>query len=100
MVFLTCSFQSPDIGQTSDRGISDFGISGQSLMKRHCHNSRASDDTDKTDKKLGPVTKLDKRNKTKSKKFDDDVISENCDVTVIFQFTVNLKQSGTRIPDA
>ena len=35
--------------------------------------------------KLGPVTKLDKRNKTTSKNFDDDVMSENCDVTAIFQ---------------
>ena len=34
--------------------------------------------------KLGPVTKLDKRNKTMSKKFDDDVMSENCDVIVSF----------------
>ena len=34
--------------------------------------------------KLGPVTKLDKRNKTLSKKFDEDVISENYDVIVIF----------------
>ena len=34
--------------------------------------------------KLGPVTKLDKRNKTTSKKFDDDIMSENCDVIVIF----------------
>ena len=36
------------------------------------------------DMKLGPVTKLDKRNKTKSKKFGDDVMSENCDVIAIF----------------
>ena len=35
--------------------------------------------------KLGPVTKLDKRNKTTSKKFDVDVMSENCDVIVIFR---------------
>ena len=34
--------------------------------------------------KLGPVTKLDKRNKTTSKNFEDEVISENCDVIVIF----------------
>ena len=34
--------------------------------------------------KLGPVTKLDKRNKTTSKKIDDDVMSENCDVIFIF----------------
>ena len=50
--------------------------------------------------KLGPVTKLDKRNKTTSKKFDDDVMSKNCDVIAIFQFTTNLEQSESRIPDA
>ena len=33
--------------------------------------------------KLGPVTKLDKRNKKTSKTFDD-VMSENCDVIVTF----------------
>ena len=33
--------------------------------------------------KLGPVTKLDKRNKT-SKKIDDNLMLENCDVIVIF----------------
>ena len=35
--------------------------------------------------KLGLVTKLDKKNKTKSKTFDDDVMSKNCDVIVIFR---------------
>ena len=39
--------------------------------------------------KLGPVTKLDKRNKTTSKKFEDDFMSANCDVI-----------DGGRIPDA
>ena len=34
--------------------------------------------------KTGPVTKLDKRNKTTSKKSDDEVISENCGVIAIF----------------
>ena len=34
--------------------------------------------------KLGPVTKLDKRNKTNSKQSDDYVMSASCDVTVIF----------------
>ena len=34
--------------------------------------------------KLRLVTKLDKRNKTRSKKFSDDVMSANCDVIVIF----------------
>ena len=35
--------------------------------------------------KLGPVTKLDRRNKTRSRKVNDDVMPENCDVIVIFQ---------------
>ena len=34
--------------------------------------------------KLGLVTKLDKRNKTMSKKSEDDAMSTNCDVIVIF----------------
>ena len=34
--------------------------------------------------KLVPITKLDKRNKTKSKKFGYDVMLENSDVIVIF----------------
>ena len=50
-------------------------------MKENCHNSRASGDIDM---KLGPVTKLDKTNKTALKNFDDDVMSGNCDVIVIF----------------
>ena len=33
---------------------------------------------------LGPVTKVDKKNKATLKKFDDDVMSENCDVIAIF----------------
>ena len=34
--------------------------------------------------KLRPVAKLDKRKKIMSKRIDDDVMSENCDVIVIF----------------
>ena len=34
--------------------------------------------------KLGPITKPDNRNKTTSKKNFDDVMSENCDIIVIF----------------
>ena len=63
-------------------GISDFQISGQSLIKRNCQNSRTSDNIDL---KLVPVTKLDKRNKTTLKKFDDDAISENYDFIAIFR---------------
>ena len=61
-----------------------FPISGflfKSLINKNCHSSRTSDDIDM---KLGPVTKLDKRNTTKSKKFDDYVVSANYDVIVIF----------------
>ena len=91
--------QSPDIGQNSDRGISDFWISGQSLIKENCHNSRTSGDIDI---KLGPVTRLDRRNKTTSKKFDVDVMSENCDVIVIFRIfgqfgAVRRPDSGYRL---
>ena len=34
--------------------------------------------------KLGPVTKLGKKNKTTSKKLNDKVMLVNCDVIVIF----------------
>ena len=34
---------------------------------------------------LGPITKLDKRNKTTSRKFDVEVMSRNCDVIVSFR---------------
>ena len=44
--------------------------------------------------KLVPVTKLDKRNKTTSKKVDVDVMSENCDVIVAFRI---FGQFGGRI---
>ena len=33
---------------------------------------------------LRPVTKCDKRNKTASKKIDDDVMLENWDIIVVF----------------
>ena len=34
--------------------------------------------------KVGAATKINKRNKTTSKKFVDDAISKNCDLIVIF----------------
>ena len=69
------------------------------LIKENCHNSRTSDDIDM---KLGPVTKLDKRNKTTSKKFDVDFMSENCDIIVIFRIfgqfgAVRRPDSGHRV---
>ena len=48
------------------------------------------------------VTKLDKINKTTSKKpnkNDDDVMSGSYDVIANFKFTVNLERSGSQIPD-
>ena len=70
--------QSPDFRQNSDGSISDFRISGQSLIKENC---------DDIDMKFGPVTKLDKGKKITLKKFDVDVISTNCDVIVIFRIS-------------
>ena len=40
---------------------------GKSFIKENCHNSKTNDDNDM---KLGPVTKLDKRNKATSKNMD------------------------------
>ena len=76
------STQSLDIGKNSGGRISDLWISGQSLMKVNCRNSRTSD---VIDIKFGPVTKLDKRNNTASKIFDNDVLPANYDVIIIFQ---------------
>ena len=88
--------QPPDTGKNSDRGISNFQIPGQSLTKENYHNFRTSDDIDM---KLGPVTKPDKGYKATSKKFDDDVILENCSAIVIFQFMANLEPSVSWIPN-
>ena len=51
--------------KNSDRGISNFRISGQSFKNENCQNSIASHDIDM---KLGPETKLDKKNTAISKK--------------------------------
>ena len=56
--------QSPNIGQNSDGNISDFRSSGKFLIKGNCHNSRTSDDIDM---KVGPVTRLNQRNKKRQK---------------------------------
>ena len=88
--------QSPDIRQNSDEGISDFRISGQSLIKENCHNFRTSDNTDM---KLGPVTKLDKRDKKTSKNVALTSFRKIMRSLSFFGFLVNLEQSGGRIPD-
>ena len=49
--------------------------------------------------KLGPVTKIDKRNKKPPTKIDGDVMSKNCDVIAIFPIYGQFA-SGCWIPDA
>ena len=67
-------------------------------MKRNCHNSRTNDDFDM---KPGTVTKLGKRNKTTSKRIDDNIMLENCSVVAIFpiygQFGAIQKSDSGRI---
>ena len=53
-----------------------------SLIQENCHSSRNSDDVDV---KFGLITKLYNKNKTVCKKIDDDVMSENCEVIIIFR---------------
>ena len=81
--------------QILDKTQTDFRISGQSLIKENCHNSRTSDDIDM---KLGPVTKPEKRNNKTLDKFNNDVMSVNCDAIVIFPIYGHI--GAIRIPDA
>ena len=83
--------------QNSDWGISDFWITGQSLMKINCHNSRTSDDIDM---KLRPVTKIDKRNKTMSKNLTMRLCRKIVTSLPFFQYMANSEQSKSRILDA
>ena len=50
--------------------------------------------------KRGQVTKLDKRNKTTSKKFEMTSCWKIMTSLPFFQFTINLEQSGSWILDA
>ena len=50
--------------------------------------------------KLGPVAKLDKRNKTTSNKFDVDAMPESCESLSFFGFLANLEPSRGLIPDS
>ena len=73
--------QFPDNGWNSDRGISNFWISVQSYIKETNYNSRTNNNIDM---KVGPVTKLDKRNTETAKKIDDNYISVNINGIVFF----------------
>ena len=88
--------QSPDIGQNSDGVISDFQVSGESLIKQNFDKSRTSDDIDM---KLGLVTKFDKRNKKPSKKIENNVMPQILTSWSFIQFMDNLEESGDRISD-
>ena len=82
--------QSPDIGktQTEVSPISRFLVNPY---------ERTSNDIDM---KLGPVAKLNKINKTTSKKCGDDAMLTKCDVIVIFVILASLEQPTSRSPDA
>ena len=80
---ISVKFGIPNSLQVPDIGV--FPISSQSHIKESCHDSRTSHDIDM---ELRPVTKLDKKNKTTSKKIDDDVMSVNCDFIVNFPIFV------------
>ena len=69
----------------------------QSLMKENCHNSRTSEDIVM---KLGPVTKLDKRSKTGSKKLSMTTCQQIEMSLSFFRFMTNLEKCESRIPDA
>ena len=81
------------------KGVSDFRISVQSLIKENCRNSRTSDDIDI---KLGPVIKLDKRNKKqKQQQQQQQKAMTPCRQIVtslsFSRFMTNLEQSKSRI---
>ena len=56
-------------------------MSGQFFINQNCHNFTASHDIDM---KLKAVTKFDKRNNATLKKLNNDVMSVNWDVVVVF----------------
>ena len=72
---------SPDIGNNSDSSISNFRITGQSLLNENCQDFRTSNDIDQ---QLGPVLNLTSKTRQRQKILNNDVISINCGVIVIF----------------
>ena len=94
LVSITCP--SLQISGKTQTGVDDFRISGQSLIKENCYNSRTSDDIGM---KLGPVTKLDKRNRTTSMTLTMTLCQQIVTSLSFFRFLTNLEQSGGRTPD-
>ena len=77
--------QSPDIGKNSDADIFNFQISCQSLVNVFCHDSRTIDNIEM---KIGPVTKIDNRNKTAPKKFNMRSCQQIVTSLLFFRFMV------------
>ena len=86
-------FQSPEFGESPDGGIFDLRVPGQSLKKRNCHNSKCSDHIDM---KLGPEEEKQKKTKKLTMTSCQKVVTS----LPFFQFTTDLKQFGSGIPDA
>ena len=84
----------PDIRQNSGGVISDFRISSQSFIKEICHNSRTSNDNEM---KLGPITKLNKRNMAMSKNLTMTSCRQIVSSLSFFQFMA--KFGAIRKPD-
>ena len=95
LVFITCSgLQILGKIQTGVFSISRFLVNP---LKKYYHNSRTSDDIDM---KLEQVTKIEKKNKTTSKKFDDDECQKFAASFSFFQFMANFDRYGSRISNA
>ena len=85
--------QSPDVGQNSDGGISDFRISGQSIINENCHNYRTIHDIDM---KLNLARETRQLHKSLTLALCQQILSSMS----FFQLMVNSQSPGSRIPDA
>ena len=83
------SYQSPDIAQNWDGGISNFLISGQFLMNENCPNSRTSNDINI---KLEPAIKIYKKNKR-----TQDCISDAWPIKLTFSLTVTFSYKSWNV---
>ena len=79
--FVRAKFSIPNFPQATDGGISNFEISGQSLINKNVHNSGTSDDIDMI---LGPIITTYKAITKAQKQFDTEIVLKNCDVIVFF----------------
>ena len=94
MVSITCpSLQILSKPQTGVFPIPGFLVNP--LENKNWYNSRTSDDIDM---KLGPITRIDKRNKTTLKKITMTSYREIVTSLSFFGFLAHLEQSGDQIP--